>query len=229
MGAKSVYLKTLKELEQHAEENEAILIGFSGGKDSLVVLDLCVKVFKRVVCFYMYIVPGLQVVERQLKWAEDRYGVPILQYPHWLLSRFFKQGVYCDPSYRFNKVPELRMRDIFALVRNDTGIWLIALGWKKTDTLWRRRNMAHESPGVIHPIRDWNKYEVLAYCKMNNIQLPDAAKGRVSGIDLSEKTLLWLHERHPEDFKKLLKVFPYAEVPIYRRKFYGQELPKINY
>lgn len=220
----NIFQKTFKHLETFAETNEDILISYSGGKDSLIVLDMCSKIFKRVVCFFMYIVPGLSICETQIKYAQDRYGVEIIQYPHWLLSHWLKAGVYRNPSYKFDNLPDLKPNDIYALAREDSGIYLIATGMKRSDTLWRKRNLSQETPGVIHPLINWNKYEVLAYCKLNNIPLPDAAEGNVSGIDLSERTLLWLHDKHPEDFRKLLRVFPFAEVPVYRRKFYGQSI-----
>lgn len=222
--AQNIFTKTFRELERHAEMHPEILVGYSGGKDSLIVLDMCSKIFKRVICFLMYLVPNISIINQQIKYAQDRYGVEVIQYPHWLLSRFLKQGIYCNPSHEYDSLPDLKPNDIFAIAREDTGFWLIALGQKKSDTMWRRRNLSSETPGVINPLKDWNKYEVLAYCKLHNIPLPDAAAGNVSGIDLSERTLLWLHDKYPDDFKKILKLFPFAEVPIMRRQYYGKEL-----
>mgnify|MGYP001578546747 FL=1 len=220
----NIFQKTFKQLENYSIGNEQILISYSGGKDSLIVLDMCSRIFKTIIGFFMYLIPGISICEKQIKYAQDRYNVEIIQYPHWLLSRFLKRGIYCNPHYKYNNFPELKPKDIYALAREDTGFWLIATGQKRSDTMWRSRNLSQETPGVINPLKDWNKYEVLAYCKLYNIPLPDSAEGNVSGIDLSERTLLWLHDRHPEDFKKLLKLFPFAEVPIYRRRFYENEL-----
>ena len=218
----SIFNKTFSDLEAQAKDTPEILISFSGGKDSLIVLDMCHKTFSSVVGFFMYLVPGLNICEAQINYALNRYpGLEIVQYPHWLLSRFLKEGIYCNASFKYDNIPDLRPNDIYAIAREDTGYYTIATGMKKADTMWRRRNMAQETPGVIHPLKDWNKYDVMAYCKIYNIPLPDAAEGNVSGIDLSERTLLWLHEKHHDDFLKLSKLFPFIEVPIYRRAFYG--------
>ena len=219
----NIFQKTFLELENIANLDNKILVSYSGGKDSLIVLDLCSKIFKQVICFFMYLVPGISICEQQIKYAEDRYGCEVVQYPHWLLSHLFKNGVYCNNSFKHDDLPYLKPKDIYAMVREDTGMWQVATGMKKSDTLWRRRNLSSETPGVINPLIDWNKYEVLAYCKIHNIPLPDSAEGNVSGIDLSERSLLWLHDKYPEDFKRILKLFPFAEVPIYRRQFYGEQ------
>ena len=38
---------------------DRVLVGVSGGKDSVVTLDLCARFFPHVVGFFMYLVKGL--------------------------------------------------------------------------------------------------------------------------------------------------------------------------
>lgn len=102
----SIFEQTINRLNALAEVNDKILISFSGGKDSLIVLDLCSKAFKKVICFFMYLIPGLDHIERQLQCAEKKYGVEILQYPHWLLSRLLKNGIYCN-NYHWTHMQSL--------------------------------------------------------------------------------------------------------------------------
>ena len=220
----NTFIKTSENIRLAALIHEECLVSFSGGKDSLVVLDLCIKAFKKVVCFFMYFIPGLCVVERQLEYARTRYGVQILQYPHWILMRNIKNGNYFPAHYRYDDLPELKLSDIYKIIQQDTGINLIAIGAKSGDSLWRKYNLHNADKkykNVIYPIIEWNKFDVLAYLKMQNIPVPDSSAGNATGIDLSTPSLLWLHDKYPEDFKKLCNYFPYAEAVVYRRAWYG--------
>ncbi len=219
-----IWQDTLKVLSDRARVTDSCVVAFSGGKDSLVVLDLCRKAFKRVVCFHMYFVPGLKCVERKLDYARDRWGVEILMYPHWALYRCLKQGAYCDEHYSKDDLPELKVLDIYSWVMADTGIRNIAIGAKKSDSQWRRKcyfSSTKHWDWALYPCQEWNKFDVLAYLKANKIPLPDSSGMAATGIDLTTPEICWLHDNHPEDFKRLLEWFPYAEAAVWRRKFYG--------
>ncbi|MEN6636079.1 MAG: hypothetical protein ABFC56_09525 [Clostridiaceae bacterium] len=226
----SVYQDSLRLLEEHAKTHDAILVGFSGGKDSLVVLDLCCKTFKRVVAFYKWLVPGLPLIERQLDIARTRYGVQVLQYPHHCFFDAMREGVFCNAAPELEGV-EISLENSFAWPRADTGIELVATGMKASDGLKRRQFFANihssDSPvwkNLVLPIEHWKKFDVLTYLKVNGIPLPPSEKGAVtSGVDLTVESILWLHDKYPEDFKLLLKWFPYAMAVVKRREFHGIE------
>jgi hypothetical protein len=57
---------------------------------------------------------------------------------------------------------------------------------------------------------------------VHKIPLPDSASGQKSGIGLAYREILWLHDEHPRDYQKLIKVFPLAEAVVWRRTFYGE-------
>lgn len=76
----SAFTETSRILQEQARKHPAVLVSFSGGKDSLAVLDLCCRAFNHVVAFYMYLVPGLRHIEERLEWAKAKYGIEILQY-----------------------------------------------------------------------------------------------------------------------------------------------------
>lgn len=214
---------TVRTLEKEAERHEAVLVSFSGGKDSLVVLDLCSRYFRRVECFFMYLVPGLRCVEGSMKFARERYGVKILEYPHPMISDAIKNGHYCSGYMTATEVPYLTQGDVYDLARRESGIELIATGMKGADNFWRRRNLKQSKENTIHPIKEWMHADVLAYMKARELPAPPAHKGVSTGVCLRIPALLWLHDDFPDDFEKMEQVFPYIGAVVKRREFYGLE------
>lgn len=64
-------------VKTQARVTDAVLVGFSCGKDSIVTLDLCFRHFKRVQPFFMAYVPGMDFQERMIQKYEKtvRCGV----------------------------------------------------------------------------------------------------------------------------------------------------------
>ena len=71
---------------------DSVLVGFSGGKDSAVTLDVCFRYFQHVQPYFMYLVPDLEFQERTLRHYEARYHTKILRVPHFMLSDFLRYG-----------------------------------------------------------------------------------------------------------------------------------------
>jgi 3'-phosphoadenosine 5'-phosphosulfate sulfotransferase (PAPS reductase)/FAD synthetase len=213
------------------------LVFYSGGKDSLALAELCHRTFERVDGAFMYLVPGLECVEEQLDFARKRWGMTIRQYPHWVLSRVLRAGVYrfvgfnqlLDYSAGAGRhensegIPELGLHDIYAMAKAEAQIGLIATGAKKSDSLWRRKMMGNwgTRKDILYPLKHWNKPDVYSFLMANHIPIPDTSKANATGIDLTQKSLLWLADSHPRDFQKLCEVFPLAEAVVWHRKFYG--------
>lgn len=221
---------TLRELEMRREESPAVVVGFSGGKDSMVVLDLCARTFDRVEAFFMYLVPGLECIDVALAEMEARYawcnkgeGIRIRQYPHWLVQRYLAEGLFCNPRHTMDDIAgmEWSLRDVYDTVAKDFDIPVVATGAKLADSMWRRWQMASWCKDLLQPLREWGKLDVLAYLKARNLPIPESSGRAATGIDFSTPSLCWLHETYPEDFKRLCNVFPYAEAVIWRKKWYG--------
>lgn len=212
-------------LEKARLFTDSVAVGFSGGKDSLVVLDLCQRIFPKVVPFFMYLVPDLEVTNTALREAEERFGLKIMQFPHHTLTMLLKTGYFCDPSYKYDKLPEIKMRDIYDIVKMETGCKAIVTGAKASDSAWRRRyfNLTRNWSDMIYPIQSWNKLDVLGYLRTRGIPEPPSSGKQATGIGLDETSVLWLSDNYPEDFKKLCEVFPYAEARVQRRNFYPPE------
>lgn len=174
----------------------------------------------------MWAIPGLRVTEEMLEENRKRFGVTIHLYPHWVVAKWLKLGVYCTTPVDV-VVPEWKLKDIYAIARDDTGIDVVATGAKEKDSLWRRRFMSAGSTGgwdfLFYPLRKWSKFDVIGYLKARKIPVPKATEmaASASGIDLSTPSLLWLHDNYPDDFRRICEFFPFAEAVVHRRRFYS--------
>ena len=216
---------TLAELRQAAEKHDSVCVAYSGGKDSMSVMDLCCRTFKRVEAFYMYFVPGLESEEEKLRFCADHFGVKVRQMPHWASIRCLRTWAYVDPQPALDLLPEWTLRDCYQLMLDDTGCAFVAAGAKKSDSSWRRRFMkgTEHWDFLLNPIADWNKFDVLGYLKAQGIPIPEARQGKnATGIDLSMASLRHLHDTHPRDFERLCEYFPYARAAIEHRQLFGE-------
>src|SRR5216117_3489005 len=215
--------ETLDILTRAYEKSTGVVVAFSGGKDSLCVMDLCVRTFARVEAFYMYLVPGLDVIEQQLEAARARWGVTVRQYPHWAMHGAIRNGVFCNNHHRHDRLPEWKLHDVYALAMAETGIPFIATGAKRADSLWRRKMLKSwgDRADVIYPCIGWNTFDILSYLRAREIPIPDGSGCTASGIDLTTPELLYLHDHHPAEFDRLCRYFPYARAVVYRREWYG--------
>lgn len=216
------FTKTMERLQKEAMFHTSVCVFYSGGKDSLAALDLCCRSFKRVVAVTMEFVPGLAVLEERIAFAEQRWKIPVHRIPHWLAPAMLAQGVFCDATPERRKLPDMGIKDCYALARNETGIQLIATGGKESDGLWRRRQMGGggvKDKHILYPLSGWNKWHVLAYLKTHGIETREKFD-----IDLSDKCIRWLHDEHPDDFRRLCETFKYAEAAIWRQEWFAESV-----
>jgi phosphoadenosine phosphosulfate reductase len=209
-----------------SRSSDGCIVFFSGGKDSLVVMDMASRIFKKVVPVFMYFVPGLKVIERQLEYARQRWNTEIIQVPHWTLFRCLKAGYYSLPRASNDNIPDVKLKDIYDMVMTQTGLSYIATGAKAADSVWRKQNLhsTDKYTFLLTPIKNWNKFDVLYYLNAHKIPIPESESknGRMSGVGLTYNSILWLHDKHPEDFELMEQVFPFIGAVVARRKFYGQ-------
>lgn len=211
-------------LEAERAKSDRILVSYSGGKDSRVILDLAVRIFPTggVTCFFLYLLPGLRCVQEGLDWATRRYGVEIIQTPHWLVSRCIKREIFCDTPRALDGMPEWTIADVREAMRRRTGIRTIVTGEKKVDSRIRS-TFGPTEPGIIRPVLNWNKFDLLAYMKARSIPRPEQndTRSQSGGFDLSASSLLWLHENSPEDFAAVESVFRYVRAVVKRKEWHG--------
>lgn len=200
---------------------DSVIVAVSGGKDSLVTLDLCCRAGIPVAAFFMYLVPDLDVEEKHLRAAERRHRLKIHRVPSPMLNLMLRKGELCPPQ----DLPVVKPVDVENQVRRLTGMRWIASGMRKQDSLQRRGMLNQcgccwEKFGRLYPIGEWSHRNVFDYLRSRKIPIPVMLNAKVNGTSgvnpVDPQCLTYLREHHPGDFRKLLQAFPYAESVLFR-------------
>lgn len=218
-------------LDDIAKQTDTLLVAYSGGKDSLVVADLAhkSKKFKKVMGVYLFFVPGLQVIESSIRYAKRRWGMEVVQLPHFALLNSLREGLNCNNLAEYDDLPKLKEIDCYYMAKELTGINYIVTGMKNSDYMKRSIIMRAMKKHNIHsPIETWIKSDVMKYLDSQKIPKPSTFKGAVTGICMKEACVLWLHDNHHEDYQKFIQWFPYAEAYIKRREYRQNSNKSIN-
>lgn len=225
---KDFYSEAVGLMAKARELHSSVLVSFSGGKDSFVVLDMCAKAgFTKIVLFHRCLIPGIKIEQKYLDYAVDRYKVELVQFPEPGIIDWLKAGNYNDVSQAILSLHTWKGESLRNLARQDTGISLFCTGSKKSDAMGQglaNLQWANKTVNDLQPIIGWNKFHVLSYLKANKIPLPENDGRNSSSMDLAVENILWLYENHRDDYNTFKKVFPYIEAAVYRKKWYG--IPK---
>lgn len=209
-----------------AKMTDEVIVAFSGGKDSIVVLDMCMRYFKRVVPFFMYYVPRLSFQERQLQWYEQKYGIQIERLPHFELSSLLHCGAFRNEDL---DVPIVGLTDIYEWMRNKYGIYWVAAGERSADSVIRGAMIKKSGSidavrGRFYPVAWWTKQEILQYIKLKKLYLAADSRRLGTSFDgVTTHSLMMLKEHFPTDYEKALRLFPLCEGAIMRYQVYGKE------
>lgn len=199
--------------------DKVILFHSATGKDSIALLDLCYPHFKEVVCVYMYMVEGLEHIDKYVLWAKQKYPrVKFIQVPHYALTQYRKDGYLgCaqDPKQRIKS-----LSDITEDVRASTGIDWAIFGFKQSDSLNRRvmlrtypDQMINEGTRKAYPLSLYLNKDVEKYIKLKRLIPPlKYGYGQSQGSDVTNiPFLMFCRQYYPQDLDRVFATFPEAE------------------
>lgn len=209
---------TISVLRFLKRETDTVVLFYSGGKDSIVLLDILSKNGFKIKLVFMYLVPDLDHINKYLNWAKNKYKVELYYYQHWVITHYIR-----DNYYRFhdeNKITLLSLSDIVAAVKYDLKCDWIITGMKQSDSLNRRlmlkplfMSAIEVRSKMVYPLSFWKKNNCIQYIKQNRLPMPInyGINSNSSGFDLNKDVLIFLKNNYPEDLKKVFKVFPLSE------------------
>lgn len=198
-----------------SKKSDRVILFYSGGKDSIALLNLMYPYFREIICVFMYFVKDLEHINIFLRDALIRYpNVKLEQVPHWNLSHILRGGFYCPPQ----KVKSMTVKDVDEAVRVRFGVNYSFYGMKKNDSIHRRlmlkgyQDEAISNTNKVYPLSQWKNNDVLRYIKLN--RLPNPIKYSTlssNGVTFDPNVLIYLREKFPNDLQKIFKTFPLAE------------------
>lgn len=222
--------------ERLAEEGRPVLLSFSCGKDSIAAWIALEDAGVEVVPVYMYYVaPGLvSLVDDDIAYFEDFFGAKIHQYPHesyfrWL-NNFIAQAPQNLGIIEASRMPSPKYAELWKLIKDDLGLpqdtW-VADGVRAADSIVRRASFVRHgvmkgSSNKVSVIADWLKAEVMGAIDRRGCKLPlDYELFGRSFDGLDYRFVEPLRRERPEDYKRLVEIYPMIEVDIWRHEHYA--------
>lgn len=213
-----------------ADNGGACLLAFSRGKDSIGTWIQCRRYFTRIIPFTCYLVPGMEFEEKSLKYFEEVFGSRIISVPHPSVSRFAANQVFGGPEDNgaADWMTPLVYRDIYQHIIEKTGLpalTLCAVGVRSADSIHRRRAIMHsggimEAKGEFYPIHDWRADRLEKEIRDAGIELPVDYRWWGRSFDgLDARFTTGLHKHAPDDYRKLLALYPLARADELRMKW----------
>lgn len=221
------YAETMSIIRSIRQQTDtAVLFYSAGGKDGIALLDMIAPIFKKVICYYMWLVPDLDHVKPYIRWATEKYpNVEVRQIKHYQRDYYDRYGFFQEgegnPDIKPRKVGEVE-----EMVRQETGVKWAFSGMKGVDgymkrmrlMTFRKRNGTYiTDKGMVYPLAVWTNKEVLRFIEMRNLIKPfvynpkDVSQG--FGVDL--RSLLILRQRFPKDYQRTIREFPFCEKLIF--------------
>lgn len=216
------------------EEGRPVVLSCSLGKDSLAAWIALEDEGIEVVPIYYWSIPGLPMVEHNVKTIEGVFGVKIHQYPHPRWSRTLNNCVFQSPEHcdviEAANMPVFGYDDMRPFILEDLGLpedtWFCD-GVRACDNPYRRASLTKHglmklTTRKVSVVADWTKSEVMAAIDRRGIGLPPDYElfGRsFDGLDM--RFMKPLREKRPKDFEVVKQWYPFIEADEKRWAHYG--------
>lgn len=213
-----------------ASENSTCLLSFSRGKDSIAAYLAIRDKFERVVPYFYNVVPGLEFIEESLTYYEQKMGTHIIRLP---APGFYRQleGLLYQPPDTVDMIRRLGLDqvshdDLQEAACEDAGVDYAttynALGMRAKDSMQRALYFQKNGPvnhnrKLFYPVWDWDKQRIIDAMRHAGWRLPIDYRYFSASFDgLYLKFMLPIKRFFPNDWEKIVNVFPLIELEVMR-------------
>lgn len=215
-----------------AKQSDTVLLAFSAGKDAVATWLAIRPHFKRIIPYYMYLLPDLEFVEVSLRYYEQFFGTKILRVPHPSLYRMINNAIFQTPDrlkvIENAQLPEFDYDELRDAICDDQKVsqsTFTASGVRAADSLARRANFKTTGPinysrSVFYPIWDWRKAALIdAFTEAGVSMAVDyQVFGRsFDGFDF--RFIYPIRKHFPRDYERIREFFPMVEAEFKRYEY----------
>lgn len=215
---------------------DAVLLDFSLGKDSLAAWLTLREAGFKVIPFYMYRVPGLAYTQRIIDYYQDYFKTEILQIPNPDLYHMLMRLAYQPPqNCAVIEAAELPSDIGYDTIMDATREWLglpynffVATGSRAVDNIERGMSVRKHGPinwsrQIFWPVWDLRKDDLIALFHKHHVRLTVEYKWyghSLGGMDY--RYLQAIHDNVPDDWQRVLDYFPLAWLELARYNEVGK-------
>lgn len=216
-------------------KTDTVFLSWSNGKDALGAYLAIRHKFKRIIPFYLYLIPDLEFVEQSLCYYECVFQCRIHRLPHPSLYRWLKNLTFQAPEncaiIQSSSLENFSYDGCVKFLIEDYGYpetaWT-ATGVRAVDSPTRlasiRKWGAHnEKRKTFLPVWDWRKPRLLSEIERSGIKLPVDYHLFGRSFDGIDRRFIEPIKKHfPKDYERIKEFFPLIDADVLRAK-YGRE------
>lgn len=202
-----------------------LMIGLSGGKDSLCLCEL-VKMagISNVGYFNMEFLPNLRIQDDLMRFPCERFGIDfdsIVRVPSEHFNNCMHYSLYTWYSTKAKKdFPKMKRTDIFRFIAKKYKASIV-VGTKKSDSMQMNRMVSRGFGTCIYPMAEWGLNDVFTFMQKRNIAIPPLTKKGCRGVGIDPNDLKFILDYYPDDFEAIEEVFPFVRALLLPYKYFG--------
>ena len=235
-GDDGLPLPSLQLLEAVRRDFGNRLIMSVSGKDSLAAWLYLRENGFELIPYWCYDLPGCSFDEQAFEYYQDFFQTKIYRIPHPILYAKLRSGKFQTPDswarLKAMNLPDYDYAVIESLIAMENGMgdnYLTAVGMRSADNLMRYRLLRQQGAvgtkkrHFYYPVWDWKLSDVRAILNKYDCKLSRSyAYFDNTGNGVDYHTLDVLRKHLPDDYARILCVFPLAEMEILRFEKVGK-------